>query len=64
MTESRIAATAEHPDDHKGLWTPGFLGVLLTQFLGSFNDNLLRWLSVNVGVQIGKRSWRPGRPRC
>jgi acyl-[acyl-carrier-protein]-phospholipid O-acyltransferase/long-chain-fatty-acid--[acyl-carrier-protein] ligase len=56
MTESRIAATAEHPDDHKGLWTPGFIGVLLTQFLGSFNDNLLRWLSVNVGVQIGKLS--------
>ena len=56
MTELTPNSTAEHPDDHRGLWTPGFIGVFLTQFLGSFNDNLLRWLSVNVGVQIGKLS--------
>lgn len=49
MTEKN---ETENRDDHRGLWTPGFVGVLLTQFLGSFNDNLLRWFSVNVGIKI------------
>ena len=42
--------------DNRPLWSTGFIGVLLTQFLGSFNDNMLRWLSVCVGEQFGKLS--------
>ena len=47
---------AESTDDPRPLWSAGFIGVLLTQFLGSFNDNLLRWLSVCVGEQFGRLS--------
>ncbi len=50
MTDS---TPIETPEDHRPLWSAGFIGVLLTQFLGSFNDNLLRWLSVCVAEQIG-----------
>ncbi len=49
-------ATDVPVEDRRGLWSVGFVGVLLTQFLGSFNDNLLRWLSVCVGEQIGHLS--------
>ncbi len=39
------------------MWSKGFIGVLATQFLGTFNDNLLRWLSVCVGEQIYRLSF-------
>lgn len=52
MSES-AHASVDLSSDERGLWSTGFIGVLLTQFLGSFNDNLLRWLSVNLGAQIG-----------
>ena len=29
-----------------------FVGLVLTQFLGTFNDNMLRWLVVPIGQQI------------
>lgn len=47
---------AEQIEVRNTLWSMGFAGVFLTQFLGSFNDNLLRWLSVCVGEQFGKLS--------
>lgn len=50
MTES---PPWESTEDQRPLWSAGFVGVLLTQFLGSFNDNLLRWLSVCVAEQFG-----------
>ena len=50
MTDSSPLDT---PLDDRPLWSAGYIGVLLTQFLGSFNDNLLRWLSVCVAEQIG-----------
>ena len=42
MSESNPLAA---PVDGK-LMSPGFLGLLFTQFLGSFNDNMFRWLAV------------------
>ena len=45
--------SVETPEVDRPLWSVGYIGVLLTQFLGSFNDNLLRWLSVCVAEQIG-----------
>jgi acyl-[acyl-carrier-protein]-phospholipid O-acyltransferase / long-chain-fatty-acid--[acyl-carrier-protein] ligase len=50
MTDS---PSFETPEVDRPLWNAGYIGVLLTQFLGSFNDNLLRWLSVCVAEQIG-----------
>ena len=55
MSTSEITAT-ESPVVPRPLWTAGFFGVLATQFLGTFNDNLLRWLSVCVGERIGNLS--------
>ncbi|HSG72910.1 MAG TPA: MFS transporter, partial [Planctomycetaceae bacterium] len=36
------------PAESRGhrLVSPGFLGLLVTQFLGAFNDNMFRWLAV------------------
>lgn len=31
-----------------GLWSKSFLGLLLTQFLGAVNDNMVRWLVVKI----------------
>ncbi|MCG8585517.1 MAG: MFS transporter [Pirellulales bacterium] len=36
----------------KGLLSPGFLGLLLTQFLGAANDNMFRWLVVPIGKDL------------
>ena len=55
MSTSEITP-AESPVLPRPLWTAGFFGVLATQFLGTFNDNLLRWLSVCVGERIGNLS--------
>ncbi len=35
----------------QGLRSKSFLGLLLTQFLGATNDNILRWLVIGVGKQ-------------
>ena len=55
MSTSEITPN-ELPVTRRPLWTAGFFGVLATQFLGTFNDNLLRWLSVCVGERIGNLS--------
>ncbi|MFV2069966.1 MAG: MFS transporter, partial [Pirellulales bacterium] len=34
-----------------GLTSRSFLGLLVTQFLGATNDNILRWLAIGVGKQ-------------
>jgi acyl-[acyl-carrier-protein]-phospholipid O-acyltransferase/long-chain-fatty-acid--[acyl-carrier-protein] ligase len=33
----------------RGLLSASFLGLLLTQFLGATNDNILRWLIIGIG---------------
>ena len=35
--------------DRAGLWNRSFVGLLVTQFLGAFNDNMFRWLVVPIG---------------
>ena len=35
-----------------GLMSPGFLGLMLTQFLGAANDNMFRWLVVPIGKDL------------
>jgi acyl-[acyl-carrier-protein]-phospholipid O-acyltransferase/long-chain-fatty-acid--[acyl-carrier-protein] ligase len=34
------------------LWTASFAGLVLTQFLGAFNDNMFRWLAVRIGLKV------------
>lgn len=50
------AAAADHQTanltaeaEREGLFSPSFLGLLLTQFLGAMNDNLFRWLVAFIG---------------
>ncbi|MEX2026778.1 MAG: MFS transporter, partial [Pirellulaceae bacterium] len=31
------------------LWSPGFMGLLATQFLTAVNDNIFRWLVIGIG---------------
>lgn len=49
MTSAVISAT---PARRGTLLSTGYMGLLLTQFLGAFNDNMLRWLAVPVGQTI------------
>ncbi len=44
----------------RGLLSKSFLGLLVTQFLGASNDNILRWLVIGVGKQYvlpGQVGW-------
>ena len=34
------------------LWSPSFIGLLVTQFLGAMNDNMFRWLAVWIGKDM------------
>lgn len=38
-------------DERGGLASTSFLGLLVTQFLGAFNDNMFRWLVIPIGKQ-------------
>ena len=40
--------TTERPDQRGGAFTPSMIGLLLTQMLGAFNDNLFRWFAVKA----------------
>jgi hypothetical protein len=33
-----------------GLWSVSFFAMLLTQFLGAFNDNMFRFLMIPIGI--------------
>ncbi|MBX3411501.1 MAG: MFS transporter [Pirellulales bacterium] len=49
-TETLTAAATVAPADPRGgLLSRSFLGLLATQFLGAFNDNMFRWLIVPIG---------------
>src|SRR5262245_7260961 len=34
------------------LRSAGYVGLLLTQFCGAFNDNMFRWLAVPIGQRV------------
>ena len=34
---------------HQSLWNRGFIALLITQFMVSFNDNVFRWLIIPIG---------------
>src|SRR3954449_7408656 len=36
---------------HESLRSRSFIGLLVTQFLGAANDNILRWLVIGIGKQ-------------
>ena len=39
------------PESQKpGLWSVSFFAMLLTQFLGAFNDNMFRFLMIPIGI--------------
>ncbi len=41
------------PEDQKvGLLSTSFMGLLITQFLGVFNDNLFKWFATYVGIEM------------
>lgn len=34
------------------LWTTGFIGLLMTQWLTAINDNVFRWLAIDIGKEF------------
>jgi acyl-[acyl-carrier-protein]-phospholipid O-acyltransferase/long-chain-fatty-acid--[acyl-carrier-protein] ligase len=41
------------PEEHKvGILSGSFMGLLVTQFLGVFNDNLFKWFATYYGVSL------------
>ncbi|HXY35970.1 MAG TPA: MFS transporter, partial [Planctomycetaceae bacterium] len=40
------------PRGRAGLSSPSFIGLLLTQFLGTLNDNMFRWFVVPLGKEV------------
>ncbi len=54
LEQSPATAADPTPDlsaeaEREGLFSPSFLGLLITQFLGATNDNLFRWLVAFIG---------------
>ncbi|QDU38137.1 Bifunctional protein Aas [Maioricimonas rarisocia] len=47
MTNTQAISTRR--EGRGRLTSQGYLGLLATQFLGAFNDNMLRWLAVPIG---------------
>jgi acyl-[acyl-carrier-protein]-phospholipid O-acyltransferase / long-chain-fatty-acid--[acyl-carrier-protein] ligase len=41
-----------HAQQYDSLRAPTFIGLLVTQFLGATNDNILRWLAIGLGKQF------------
>lgn len=39
----------QHDDELSGLWSPSFIGLVLTQFFGAANDNIFRWFAIGIG---------------
>ena len=50
MSESH--PTSATIDAQHGLKSPSYLGLLATQFLGAWNDNMFRWLLVPIGKDL------------
>lgn len=50
--EAQAAAAPEGEEDRVALTSVSFIGLLLTQFLVAWNDNMFRWLIVPVGQRI------------
>src|SRR5580704_3354456 len=52
--QPKMEATSEtaQPRGRAGLASPSFIGLLLTQFLGTLNDNMFRWFVVPLGKEV------------
>ncbi|MFV0445301.1 MAG: acyl-[ACP]--phospholipid O-acyltransferase [Planctomycetaceae bacterium] len=48
---SADTAIAQQSDESGTIGSRSFLALVLTQFLGAFNDNMFRWLAVPIGQQ-------------
>ena len=46
------SGATEEQAPQAGLSSPSFIGLLLTQFLGATNDNIVRWLVIGIGKQF------------
>src|SRR5690349_13142200 len=51
-SETTQPAADWHSKQRDRLMSTTFIGLLLTQFLGATNDNILRWLVIGVGKEL------------
>ena len=47
-----MSSEYNEPKGQLGLWSRGFMGLLVMQFLTAANDNIFRWLVVGIGKQF------------
>src|SRR3954471_17468638 len=50
-SEESQSDLAVHSQQRDRLMSTTFIGLLLTQFLGTTNDNILRWLAIGLGKE-------------
>src|SRR5580692_8570218 len=52
--QAMMQANTDLPSEREqnGVSSPSFLGLLLTQFLGTLNDNMFRWFVVPLGKEV------------
>ncbi len=51
-SQGTLSDSVTHPHQRDRLMSMTFVGLLLTQFLGATNDNILRWLVIGVGKEL------------
>ena len=51
-SSDNMAAAELHAQQRDRLMSTTFIGLLLTQFLGATNDNILRWLVIGIGKEL------------
>jgi acyl-[acyl-carrier-protein]-phospholipid O-acyltransferase / long-chain-fatty-acid--[acyl-carrier-protein] ligase len=51
ISEETLSDSAAHSLQRDRLMSTTFVGLLLTQFLGATNDNILRWLVIGIGKE-------------
>lgn len=51
--EIMVESNDQNPASSKRseLWTTGFIGLLMTQWLTAINDNVFRWLAIDIGKE-------------
>ena len=60
-TDGTTSESDAHSSQHDSLRSTTFIGLLLTQFLGATNDNILRWLVIGIGKEyVDKQSRKHG----
>ena len=58
LNDEPVQPAANKPvDSQNSLWSPGFQGLLWTNFLTATNDNIFRWFLIGIGKHLVAPEW-------